>query len=182
VVLLAGGVVTAQAQTVEELPEIARRLRAARRPATPGTVRIFTNDTLNGSDGRLNAGARGIASDATADGAGANNANSLTNESEGPTAGGMIESEWRARFANAREEITRAQDRASLAEQDLQNLNRRLLTETSLFNREGQLLPQITEQEGVLEDARARVAEARQALEDLTTELRRAGGPPGWAR
>jgi hypothetical protein len=160
----------------QSLPEVARQVRSERGAPDP-TIRVFTNESI--------ARTRGVVPD------GGNRPAQRTSMAEpegaapGPdqeTVGGLTEAEWRRRFADARQEITRAENRAALAEQQLQALNRRLLTDSSLYNREGQLRPQIAEQSGQLETARENLEAANRAVAELRDALRRAGGPAGWAR
>lgn len=171
--LALAGVVSPQSQT-GTLPEIARQIRAERGSVEP-TGRVFTNENIRSVGAVLSgSSATGIVSATTAAPAAA--------AEGGPTAGGRSEAEWREMFQEARASVTRAEERATLTEQELQSLNRRLLTETGLYNRERQLLPQITQKQGELDTARENVVAAGGALEELREELRRAGGPPGWGR
>ncbi len=155
----------AAAQTAARLPDMARQVRAERaRLEASGPV--FNNENV-----ALRAA---VVSTGRAPAPGAPAAR--------PAPGGRDEPQWRALFAEARATIAHAEDRARLREQEIAALNYRLLTESGLYNREGRLGVEIrekrTELDAALEDADA----ARRALRDLAEELRRAGGPAGWAR
>lgn len=105
---------------------------------------------------------------------------------ETPTAGtppgADSEQAWRARFANARAEITRTENQLQLHEQELTELSNQLLTRDDIYNREGQIAPLITAKQEEIAQRREQLAEANQALQQLQTDLRRAGLPAGWAR
>jgi predicted RNase H-like nuclease (RuvC/YqgF family) len=92
------------------------------------------------------------------------------------------EATWRAAFEAAREEIRRAEDRIVLGEQELTELNNQLLTRSDIYNREYQLAPMIAAKQQEIAQARDRLVEASQAIEQLQSNLRRAGLPAGWAR
>ena len=96
--------------------------------------------------------------------------------------GGRGEVEWRADFTDARAELTRNQDRVAVLELQLNELNRQLLSQSDMYNREARLLPQIQNTQENLEAARADVETATQAIADLRTDLRRSGAPAGWGR
>ena len=95
---------------------------------------------------------------------------------------GRDETFWRGEFAKARAELTRAEQRASLAQLKINDLNSQLLMNSAMFNRENRLGPELTESKKQLETAQAEVAAAKQKIVNLEEELRRSGGPPGWAR
>lgn len=170
-----GGLALPQAE-VRSLPEIARAMRAAAsRTETPGPV--FTNDNIGGVRAVLSivqASNPPATPTPATEPAGADSATS-----EALARG---EEEWRAAFAAARADIVRAEERAQLTEQELQTLNRRLLTESGLYNREGQLLPLITAKTAELETGRDNIVSANAALAELTEEFRRSGAPRGWSR
>jgi hypothetical protein len=173
----------ATAQSVPELEELARIARSFQqsRTAAPRATRVFTNENIRLVGSPLAAASGTIAPTGTLPPADVPEPRPGVN-GEAPVVGGRTEVLWRQAFAEAREEIGRAEDRLELAEQELQALDRRLLTESSLYNREGQLGPIIVAKREEIAAAEGRVQEANAALEALRTELRTAGGPPGWAR
>jgi len=161
----------------QSLPELARQIRAERSELRTGPV--FTNENI----GQLGAV---LANGSTTPDL-ANQAQQLepvdVEAADTEVAfGGRTEQGWREAFEEARAEIGRSENLSELTRQELEDLNMRLLTESSLFNREGQLMPLITEKREGLEAAQQRIVDANQALDDLSAELRSAGGPAGWAR
>ncbi len=156
----------------QSLPDVARSERERRREVISG--RVFTNETLATGGSISIVGTRpDTAADATPAQAGAENEEST--EVRG-------EQQWRQLFSEARAEVIRAGERLQLNQQELVELNQRLLTESGLFNREGLLLPEIQAKEEEIVEAEARIAAANQAISDLQQELRRSGAPAGWGR
>lgn len=155
----------------QSLPDIARRERERRQQGPSG--RLFTNENI------AQIITTAVVTSAVATSSATAAPRTVTPPQRTDERG---EQAWRQLFSDARDELARAQDRATLTEQELVELNRRLLQETGTFNREGILLPQIQEKRDELEAATARINEANQAIEDLREELRRAGAPASWGR
>jgi hypothetical protein len=95
---------------------------------------------------------------------------------------GRNEKYWRTAFQKARENAKRAEDRIQLLDLKLKDLNTKLLTRTDMYDRENRLAPEITATQKDLDDAKKESAEAKQKISDLEDELRKSGGPAGWAR
>jgi hypothetical protein len=95
---------------------------------------------------------------------------------------GRNEKFWRTAFQKTREDAKRADDMVQLLELRLKELNTKLLTRTDMYDRENRLAPEITATQKDLDDARKEAAQAKQKISDLEEELRRSGGPAGWAR
>jgi len=101
----------------------------------------------------------------------------------GPTDNkGHDEKYWRAQFQKARDDVKRAEEKAEILDLRVKDLNSKLLNRSDIYNRENLLLPEITAAQNDLEAARAQAEQAKKKVTDLEDELRRAGGPPGWAR
>ncbi|HEY2383717.1 MAG TPA: hypothetical protein VGK48_21290 [Terriglobia bacterium] len=95
---------------------------------------------------------------------------------------GHDEKYWRNRFDEARAELKRAQDRIQVLDAKVKDLNTEYLTRSDIYDREDRLRPQITENQRQLDEARKDVEKGNQKISDLEDELRKAGGPAGWAR
>jgi DNA gyrase/topoisomerase IV subunit A len=95
---------------------------------------------------------------------------------------GRDEKYWRTTFQNARDDLKRAEARAEILDLRVKGLNTQLLQRTDIYNRENRLGPEITSTQKELEDARKEAEQAKKKLTDLEDELRRSGGPAGWAR
>jgi len=89
---------------------------------------------------------------------------------------------WRNAFQKAREEVKRTEDHAKVVELELNRLNTDFLTRSDIYNREGQLGPQLNAKRAELVTSQSEADRAKEKLAQLEEDLRRAGGPPGWAR
>ena len=159
----------------QSLPDVARRER--RREVAEG--RVYTNENV-ASGGSVSAADNPTEIDSDAPPI----ADSATTDEVEGEGGGEVRTEeiWRQMFGEARDELTRSQERLELTEQQLTDLSQRLLTDSDFFNNENILGPAIQTMRDQLVVAEARVEAANQAITDLRQELRRAGAPAGWGR
>jgi hypothetical protein len=161
IAVLAGIAGTAGAQS---LAEAARREREKKKPAPAAAspAPAYTEEDLKAR----RAGSKGTVSELSATGPRA--AAASPEPSPSPTAEpdrATLEREWRARFAEAR---------ARVAEEDALAYEDRI---------EVVFVAGIPVQQRVrVKVETAGLRAAKQALDDLETELRRSGGLPGWAR
>jgi len=95
---------------------------------------------------------------------------------------GRNEQYWRTAFQKARDDAKRAEDRIRLLDLNVKELNTQLLTRTDIYNRENVIGPQIAAAQKELEGAHKEAEQAKQRITNLEDELRKAGGPAGWAR
>lgn len=89
---------------------------------------------------------------------------------------------WRDAFQKARENAKRADDKVRLLELKVNQLSMQLLNRSDIYNREYRIGPEIGKAQAELDAARKEAAAAKQKIADLEEDLRRSGGPPGWAR
>ena len=164
----------------QSLPDVARQERERQREVADGPV--FTNENV-GTSRSVSAVEAPTENDSEASPTTASPPDDGTGGEENVEGTGeRTEDNWRRMFAQARDELTRSQERLQLTQQEITDLNQRLLTESSLYDRENQLGPEIQAKQNELVGAQARVEAANQAIADLQQELRRAGAPPGWGR
>jgi chromosome segregation ATPase len=95
---------------------------------------------------------------------------------------GHDEKYWRTQFDNARAALKKAENTVQVLDLKIKDLNTQLLRQSDIYNREYRLGPEIAETQKQLDDANQQAADAKKKIADLEDELRRAGGPPGWAR
>jgi hypothetical protein len=95
---------------------------------------------------------------------------------------GRNEKYWRDTFQGARDELARAEARAQILDLQVKELNTQLFRQSDMYNREYRILPAIAATQKELDDARNGVERGRRKIADLEEELRRSGGPAGWAR
>jgi hypothetical protein len=89
----------------------------------------------------------------------------------------QAEAEWRARVAAARSRVERARARASYYESLVITPGVTYVDESGAT-----VIGSLQQLQGLTRRAKAELAEAEKALEDLLEEARRAGAQPGWLR
>ena len=94
---------------------------------------------------------------------------------------GRDEKYWRSTFEKARQDLKRAEEKLAVLDLRMNDLQGSLYRE-GVYEREQEIRQQITETEKAQTIARDDVAAAQKNISDLEDELRRSGGPPGWAR
>ena len=95
---------------------------------------------------------------------------------------GRDEKYWRAAFAAARQELARAEMEAKVAEGRVTQANRDLLQRSNVFNNDQIAVVDINAANANLKAAKQNAQTARATIIRLEEELRRSGGPAGWAR
>ena len=95
---------------------------------------------------------------------------------------GRTERFWREAFDKARADLKRAEARVELLDLKVKQINTDMLQYSNFYNRENRLGVELTAAKNDLENARKELEQARKKLSDLEEELRRSGGPAGWAR
>ena len=95
---------------------------------------------------------------------------------------GRDEQFWRKAFQNAREDLKRAEAKVQILDLRQKELNTQLLQQSEVYNRENRIGAEMTGAQKAMEDARKELDQAKKKITDLEEELRRSGGPPGWAR
>jgi hypothetical protein len=94
--------------------------------------------------------------------------------------GGHNEKWWREQFQKTREDIQRLETRIPVLETNLNTANFEFLTRS--YDPDGRGKRAIDDAKLAVESARSDLAKARELFAQLEEDLRRAGGPAGWAR
>jgi DNA repair exonuclease SbcCD ATPase subunit len=95
---------------------------------------------------------------------------------------GRDEQFWRTAFQNAREDLKRAEQKVQILDLRQKQLNTQLLQQSDIYNRENRIAAETTAAQKAMEDALKELDQAKKKISDLEEELRKSGGPPGWAR
>ena len=95
---------------------------------------------------------------------------------------GRDEKYWRKQFDDARASLKKAQDNVALLDLKIKDLNTQLLRQSDIYNREYRLGPEIADTQKQLDDAQKQAEDAKKRISDLEDDLRKSGGPAGWAR
>jgi hypothetical protein len=97
-----------------------------------------------------------------------------------PSAGGRDETWWRGQFEKVRAEVQRLETQMPLFESNFNVANREFLERS--YDPDGRGKRAIDEAKARMDDAKSQIAMGKERLTQLEEELRRAGGPAGWAR
>jgi hypothetical protein len=161
----------------QSLGEYARQQRA-KKPPTPAGVKQYTNDNLPTSGGLSMAGQASAAPPSAG-------ASSSTAEADSRKDRGKQEAEWRAKFAAQKELIATLEREISVAERE--NNSRQAQTQTTSQDLGSRLRNPVLwaaenkKYQDEIDGKKKGLAEARQKLEDMRDDLRKAGFPNSWA-
>jgi len=89
---------------------------------------------------------------------------------------------WRGAFKQAREDLSRAETQVKAQELRLSQAHKDLLLRSDIYNKEQTVAAEINAANTALDAARVSVEQSKQKISALEEELRRSGGPAGWAR
>jgi len=150
--------------------------KQARKPAPKASpVPSYTNDDLKkGSAGSTGEGTGEGATSPTPE-------ETPAYETESSETPALVEEQWRSRADAARSAIQTAEDAVRSLEEESKALNLRVLMSTDT-NEILDLRRQQQEMATQVEQAKQNLVQAKQAMDDLETEARRASVPPGWLR
>ena len=163
-----------QPSQTQSLAEAARK---AREKKGPQKAKVFTNDNLP-AKGTVNV----VGPDP------AQTEGQPQQGQEGQPAQGQAQGQqqgeqyWRGRFAEAHKQVADAEKELDILQRELNLMNMQYYSDPQKTLNEELSRKAVNDHRAKIEAKQADVARLKQALEDLETELRRAGGQPGWAR
>jgi hypothetical protein len=170
----------------QSVAEAARKAREAKKNK-PETAKVFTNDNIGAVGGTVNVvgpepapppkeGADAAKpGEKTADGAPATTAVKDQKEEKG-------EAYWRKKFTDANRKLQMAEKELDILQRELSLLQTQYYSDPNKALSEQYDRKEINEKQKKIDEKKVEVDQLRQALSDLETDLRRAGGDPGWAR
>jgi len=161
-------------QQEPNLAEAARKAREAKKNA-PKAKFVFTNDNIPTSPGATPAGAPAMETSAAVAAGGAEAA--PTAEKKGPDEGA-----WRKRFAEVRAKLDMAQKELDILQRELNLNQQQYYSDPNKAMREQYTRGEINEQRAKITAKQQEIEQLKRQLADLEDELRKAGGPPAWAR
>jgi hypothetical protein len=95
---------------------------------------------------------------------------------------GRDEKWWHTAFAEVRADLKDAEDQIKIIQNKQNQAHVDYLTKTDLYNRELRLATEINGLNKEMQQQQTRADNDHKKIEELEDELRRSGGPPGWAR
>jgi len=175
------GLLAAQQQTSDQssnaqsLGDVARQVRKESKNE-PKSAKTFTNDDVEAikAGGISTVGAKPSAPPAQ-------NAATAAAKPSTPAEPAKGEEYWKKRFSEARQKLALAEKELDIMQREL-NLNQmQYYSDPNKSLQQQNNREEINEKTKQIDDKKAEGAQLKQALVDLTDELRQAGGQPGWA-
>ncbi len=92
------------------------------------------------------------------------------------------EKAWRKRFAAQHQKIANAEKELDILQRELQKSSVQYYADPQKAMKEQNNRGEINDKSAKIEAKKKQLAELRQQLDDMETDLRKAGGDPGWAQ
>lgn len=162
----------------DPLVEAARKNREAQKNA-PKASAVFTNDNIPATPGAVSvvgstaaetSGKSSTSSDKTA---GAGQASSSAKNDEAT---------WRKKFADARQKLAQDQTELSVLQRESDQLQLQYYPDPTKALMQSVDRSDIIKKQKAIDDKKKDIDADQQAISALESELRKAGGDPGWAR
>ena len=169
---------TQRAAKPDPLVEAARKNREAQKNA-PKASAVFTNDNIPATPGAVSvvgstttetSGKSSTSSDKTA-GAGQSGASAKNDEAT-----------WRKKFADARQKLAQDQTELSVLQRESDQLQLQYYPDPTKALMQSVDRSDIIKKQKTIDDKKKEIDADQQAISALESELRKAGGDPGWAR
>lgn len=169
---------TQRAAKPDPLVEAARKNREAQKNA-PKASAVFTNDNIPATPGAVSvvgstaaetSGKSSTSSDKTA---GAGQASSSAKNDEAT---------WRKKFADARQKLAQDQTGLSVLQRESDQLQLQYYPDPTKALMQSVDRSDIIKKQKAIDDKKKDIDADQQAISALESELRKAGGDPGWAR
>jgi len=167
---------TQRAAKPDPLVEAARKNREAQKNA-PKASAVFTNDNIPATPGAVSV-VGSTATEASSKPAGpsgkaAGQASSPANNDEAT---------WRKKFADARQKLAQDQTELSILQRESDQLQLQYYPDPTKALMQSVDRSDIIKKQKAIDDKKKEIDADQQAISDLESELRKAGGDLGWAR
>ncbi|MBI1749861.1 MAG: hypothetical protein HY234_08825 [Acidobacteria bacterium] len=172
--LLAFPVALAAQQQEPNLVEAARKAREAKKSA-PKAKLVFTNDNIPTTPDATTTAPDTAAAPADA-------SSKASAAASGEEKKGLDGADWRKRFSEARGKLASAEKELDILQRELNLNQQQYYSDPNKAMREQYTRGEINKGRANIDAKKQEVEQLRRALADLEDELRRAGGPPSWAR
>lgn len=161
----------------DPLVEAARKAREAQKNA-PKASAVFTNDNIPTTPGAVSV----VGS--TAEAADRSSASSEKNLAAGQPGSSAKNDEatWRKKFADARQKLAQDQTELSVLQRESDQLQLQYYPDPTKALMQSVDRSDIIKKQKAIDDKKKEIDADQQAISALESELRKAGGDPGWAR
>jgi glucose/arabinose dehydrogenase len=181
--LCCGPVLAQGQQSQESVAEAARKARAKKQTPTK-PAKVITDDELQ-RKAQPSPPAAAVASVEQKEGQTAEKAPGQAGEStdkaatKAPVQG---EAYWRRKFREAHENLARAEKELDILQREAQKVGVQYYSDPTKAMREQYDRKDINEKNEKIEAKKKDIEGLKRSIDDLESDLRRAGGDPGWAR
>ena len=160
-------------QTGDPVADAARKAREEKKTA-PKPKKVFTDDDVKpaAETAQAPAGAGASAAATAAQKPGD------TGQPEDPNG----EKAWRKKFSDQRAKIDKAEKELDVLQRELDKAQVQYYSDPQKAMNEQNNRAEINDKTAKIEAKKKEIDQLKQELDDLETELRKAGGDPGWAR
>lgn len=158
-----------QQQTGDPVADAARKAREQKKNAAK-PKKVFTEDDVKS--------ATAAAPENAADAATGEQKAHDTGKTEDPNG----EAAWRKRFKQHRDKIAKAEKELDVLQREAEKAQVQYYGDPQKALNEQNNRAEINQKKAKIDAKKAELDQLRQGLDDLETELRKAGGDPGWAR
>lgn len=169
---------TQRATKPDPLVEAARKNREAQKNA-PKAAAVFTNDNIPATPGAVSV----VGSTAAeASSKPSSSSNKAAGVGEASSSAKSDEAAWRKKFADARQKLAQDQTELSLLQRESDQLQLQYYPDPSKALMQSVDRSDIIKKQKAIDDKKKQIDADQQAISTLESELRQAGGDPGWAR
>jgi hypothetical protein len=166
-------------QTGEPIADAARRAREAKQNA-PKPKKVYTDDDV--SRPKPATPATSATRDSSRQGSSAPGAGTTADTPTTADQDAKTEADWRKRFKDQRENISRAEKELDILQRETQKAEVQYYSDPQKAMTEQYTRKEINDKDAKIAAKRKEVEQLKQGLADLEDALRKAGGDPGWAR
>jgi hypothetical protein len=168
----------------DSVAEAARKAREEKKNP-PKSAKVYTNENIPYDShinvvGTLPASLTTPAPDTTKPGA--QPAKSDSSASSAPKVEVKDEAYWRKRFADEHKKLDMAAKELDIMQRELNLLQTQYYSDPTKAMNEQFNRKDINDKTAAIEKKKTEIAAIKQEIDDLETEMKRAGGDPGWAR
>lgn len=171
---------TQPAAKSDPLVEAARKNREAQKNA-PKASAVFTNDNIPATPGAVSV-VGSTAAETSDKSSTAASSDKTATAGEASSSTKKDEATWRKKFADARQKLAQDQKELSILQRESDQLQLQYYPDPTKALMQSVDRSDIIKKQKAIDDKKKQIDADQQAISTLESELRQAGGDPGWAR
>lgn len=165
----------------DPLVEAARKNREAQKNA-PKASAVFTNDNIPATPGAVSVVGSATAETSDKSSTAASSDKTATAGEVSSSTKNNDEATWRKKFADARQKLAQDQKELSILQRESDQLQLQYYPDPTKALMQSVDRSDIIKKQKAIDDKKKQIDADQQAISTLESELRQAGGDPGWAR